>query len=371
MHKIVLFNKQFELSQVLILLFIIISAIILIIVLIRLLICLKKYRMYIREINKCSKDLNLEDDEDENNDDENKDNEEELSINSQDGENKITCPRRLNLTLRLNNSSEQLKARYSTIRNFLSCYKINERFLKHRDLYFIRKETIEHDENGSIVNKSNAYKLAMMTIRRKQLILSLNPQFELTLEETNKNIKIETRRYEAFNYNMKISSKKDVDDAISLLRRILDYNNVLSKKNNKYVDYVKRFSDDLSSFERKGYGYLVRKEINLEEADKYVDSLATKALVIKKIDSKPVKDKMVEISLDVLAKNFEDNSTINLDILKEKHLASDEYTKLYVSNGNYLNKKLFVDADGYSSNAIKMIFLVGGEARIIKREENI
>ena len=55
---------------------------------------------------------------------------------------KITTPRKMNLRLRLNSSSNALKTRYSKLRNYLESYKLRHSFLKHRDIYFVDEEVI-------------------------------------------------------------------------------------------------------------------------------------------------------------------------------------------------------------------------------------
>ena len=65
--------------------------------------------------------------------------------------------------------------------------------------------------------------------------------------------------------------------------------------------------------------------------------------------------------------NFNDGDTININILKEKGLIEERYSKYVVTDGKALNKRLFIDADGFASNVIKMVAITGGEARVIQR----
>ena len=366
MNKIDVFGYVFDRKELILLICLSVLAVLLFVLLI---IELKVYsgkRKYLKQIKKYVAQSENDDEEDEL---------EELEAlgesdesDSQEDSNLTRCPRRMTLRLRLNAASDQLKNRYSRLRNFLGSYKVRERFAKHRDLYFIRKENVEKADDGSVLNKTFVYKLAMITIRRKQLILSLNIETPLTEEQALNNMVIETRRYRPYNFNMKVSSEKNLQLAISLLTDILEYNNIPMKKKHKEVDYVKEFSEDLTNFELRGLGYLLRDSITLEEANNYVDSLSKKALVVNKVDEKVLdEEKEITVSLDELSNNFENDSTINLDILKEKNLVEESYNKLIITEGNFLNKKFFIDADGYATNAIKMISLVGGEARVINR----
>ena len=85
------------------------------------------------------------------------------------------------------------------------------------------------------------------------------------------------------------------------------------------------------------------------------------------INEKPQNNYSCEVSLDTLVDNFNDGDTININVLKEKNIVEERYSKYIVTDGKALNKKLYIDADGFSSNAIKMISITGGEARVIQR----
>ena len=285
-------------------------------------------------------------------------------------ESKITTPRRMTLALRLNSSSERLKERYSKLRNYLESYRIHERFLKHRDIYYILKEVIIKGENGNYINKTINFKVAMLTIRRKQLILSLNLDNDSSLTELvqDHNIVIDEKRYNGYDFNLKVSTEKDYNLALKIINKLIEKYKISSKKTHKEVDYVSMFSNELSTFEKRGFGYLIRPMIKLDESEKYSDSLAVKAIILNKIDEPaPSKNVPFEISLNKINDLFESGTTINLDMLKQKGLAKSDSNKLIITDGDYLNKKFFIDADGFSTNVIKMVFLTGGEARINQR----
>lgn len=362
MNTITLFGMVFELYQVVSVAILLTLAIILLTVTIILLIKFIKYRSYSIECEKIIQTEEIEDELEEKLELEDT-NEKENALDAK----KKTCPRRLNLRLRLINATDNLKKRYSTIRNLLENYKIHERFLKHRDIYYITKEIVKRDEDNSISNEIVIYKLAMMTIRSKQLILSLNVEHDLTDDEKEKNIIINSRRYSGYNFNMKVSTEADLEKGLTLVKEILEKNSIPMKKRHKEVDYVKEFTSNLSTFERRGYGYLLRNEVTLEEVDEYTNSISKKAIVINKIDEKPLDEDVVTLSLDTLQENFDDGDEINISKLKEKGILGSKCVKYAVNEGKYLNKKFFIDADRFSSNAIKMIFFVGGEARIIQR----
>ena len=129
----------------------------------------------------------------------------------------------------------------------------------------------------------------------------------------------------------------------------------------------------VTQFNEDGFFYLYLSISYLQiisnlESNQYKNSLATKALIINKLYEEPiVNPNPAYISLDTLSKEFNDGDYICLDILKEKGLVSNDSNKLIVKDGTMLDKKLFIDADGYAANVIKMVFLTGGEAKINRR----
>ena len=86
---------------------------------------------------------------------------------------KIATPRQMTLRLRLNSSTDSIKEKYSLVRNFLESYRIRERSAKHRDVFYVLEEKVLTND-GNVLNKNVVKKVAMITIKRKQLLLSLN-----------------------------------------------------------------------------------------------------------------------------------------------------------------------------------------------------
>ena len=383
MQPIELFGNYFNPIQVVLLALLSVALIIFIYILIRVLMRLHKLNKYYKEIEAYGKSVEEEDEQEEETLDTDNDDDdiEEAEVNTEIEDNiivdlhdnvaleetKTPCPRRFTLRLRLNNATTNLKSRYSRIRNFLESYKVREQFLKHRDNYFIMKENIQKSEDGSVANKCSAFKLAMLTIRRKTLILSLNIDRDLTIEEQNDNIVIDTRRYRAYNYNMKVSTEADLNKALKLIEDLFALYSINKKKKHEDHDYVLDFSENLTAFERRGYGYLLKNEVSFEESDALSKSLSKNAVIINKVDEKPQNNYKCEVSLETIIQNFNDGDEVNINILKEKGIIKERYSKFIVTDAKFLNKRLFIDADGFSSNAIKMIFIAGGEARVIQR----
>ena len=258
---------------------------------------------------------------------------------------KIATPRQMTLRLRLNSSTDSIKEKYSLVRNFLESYRIRERSAKHRDVFYVLEEKVLTND-GNVLNKNVVKKVAMITIKRKQLLLSLNVDNTLLKDYESlvkSNIEVVGRRYEGYNLNISLSTDNKVNQAIKLMTELLEKLNVSKKRYHKPTDYKKEYSEELSSFELRGFGYLLRDSISYEESNQYKDSLSTKAIVINKLNEEPISNPIpFSISLDELSKEFKNGDKITLDILKEKGLAPIISNKLIITDGTKLDKKLFV-----------------------------
>jgi ribosomal protein L15 len=72
------------------------------------------------------------------------------------------------------------------------------------------------------------------------------------------------------------------------------------------------------------------------------------------------------INIDTLSENFNDGDTVDLDALLEKKLVSANTGYVKVLARGVLDKKLIVDLDDFSLQAVKMIVLMGGRAKKVK-----
>lgn len=100
--------------------------------------------------------------------------------------------------------------------------------------------------------------------------------------------------------------------------------------------------------------------ITVEEARHAVsDTVAAHFVDKKKSDVTRYQKKSI-VNIDTLSQNFESGDSVNLEALLAKRLvpAGTDYVKI-LARGN-LDKKLFVEANDYSADAIKMIILTDG-----------
>ena len=72
---------------------------------------------------------------------------------------------------------------------------------------------------------------------------------------------------------------------------------------------------------------------------------------------------MVEVNIDDICANFEDGEVVTLDALKERRLVSKSAGRVKVLANGVMTKRLTVEADKFSLQAVKMITLAGGTAK--------
>ena len=66
--------------------------------------------------------------------------------------------------------------------------------------------------------------------------------------------------------------------------------------------------------------------------------------------------------MDTLSQKFADNEHVNLKTLKEKKMIHPNVDYIKILGRGTLNKCLFVEANAFSADAVKMIVLTGGHA---------
>jgi hypothetical protein len=106
---------------------------------------------------------------------------------------------------------------------------------------------------------------------------------------------------------------------------------------------------------------LLCQSIHVHDADLLTDDDADRYLEIR--DKAPVEEeKFVNISVDLLDREFLDGNKVTLAKLKKKELVPEDCNGFTVTAGKRLTKPLYVIADGISPAAVKMIVLTGGRA---------
>ncbi|MBE6644039.1 MAG: hypothetical protein E7612_01515 [Ruminococcaceae bacterium] len=152
---------------------------------------------------------------------------------------------------------------------------------------------------------------------------------------------------------------------------ILHYFSVL-----KYRGYYLEESENLKEQEKKRYqGSEEKKEtselneieemlsVDAEHADSLIsDSLAKSLVQRRDLRIETSGNKKSIINVDTLSENFEANSRVDVNVLKEKSLVPYDTAYIKVLARGILDKPLSVYANDFSLSAVKMIALTGGEA---------
>lgn len=102
------------------------------------------------------------------------------------------------------------------------------------------------------------------------------------------------------------------------------------------------------------------EDITVEEAHNAVsDEVAAHFIDKKKSEVTRFQKKSI-VNIDTLAENFESGDSVNLEVLIQKGLIPKGSDYVKVLARGHLNKKLLVEANDYSADAVKMIILTGG-----------
>lgn len=100
--------------------------------------------------------------------------------------------------------------------------------------------------------------------------------------------------------------------------------------------------------------------ITVEEAHNAVSDEVASHFIDKIKSDKTRFQKKSIINIDTLSENFEPGDSVNLESLIAKGLIHKNSDYVKVLARGHLNKKLCVEANDYSADAVKMIILTGG-----------
>ncbi len=112
-----------------------------------------------------------------------------------------------------------------------------------------------------------------------------------------------------------------------------------------------------------------KEEIHVEltEADQLLtDEEAESKIEIIERTNLAQSTKLAEINLDTICENYENDETVDLADLQQKHLVNKKAGRLKVLARGVMTKRLTVVADKFSLQAVKMITLAGGKAEQLK-----
>ncbi len=104
--------------------------------------------------------------------------------------------------------------------------------------------------------------------------------------------------------------------------------------------------------------------ISVQDASDKMSDEEAKASVEVEIITKPVRKggKSAIVNIQSLSKNYSAGDVVNLESLREKNLIAKNVVYVKILAKGSLNKALTVEADDFSLEAVKMIVLTGGRA---------
>ena len=266
--------------------------------------------------------------------------------------------RRRSFGLKLASSTETTKRYFSEITNRLRLYGLTARIGKSKVMF-----------------RSNKEVYAKMIFKGKRIILCLplNPKSDKFDPEVYKQLDLsEKKGFEELAFGLKLTNKKVVDQAFELIDEVAKKFDLVENPKFKEIDYVEKYPDIYSDFEKKGYGYLLKTEVSKEEAQAYDDAFAEKILLEQKVEG-PAPKRLVraEITLQEFNNRYTDTSVpVDLDRLKTSDLVQKNSNYLIVKASARIDKPFVVYAHEFEADAVKMICMAGGKAvKLVYSEE--
>lgn len=108
----------------------------------------------------------------------------------------------------------------------------------------------------------------------------------------------------------------------------------------------------------------IRKSVKAQDVDNILqDDIAVE--LIEKLDGVSDRTKSGIINIDTLSQNFRDGETVTVEEIRKRVKGYNKVTYIKVLARGTLDKRLTVEADDFSLQAVKMIVLIGG--KVIKK----
>lgn len=213
-------------------------------------------------------------------------------------------------------------------------------------------------------------------VRGKTLCLYLALNADEYIDTKYKVEKAESRKFEGVSCLYRIKNDRRLDYAKDLIDVVMNKFNVeKGKKCNE--DFRIPYEETKVLLEKglikeaktKVQGQVEEHHhtsITMEEADKEMSDEKAEAAIEEDTIHHHQKGSKEIVNIDTLSQNYNDGDEVTLESLKEKKLVSSKAGYVKVLARGRLDKKLTVDLDDYSLQAVKMIVLLGGHAKKIK-----
>lgn len=250
-------------------------------------------------------------------------------------------------------TSDDIKAFYADIKNELLSYGIKNRVSKTKENFNKGRDTVARIAlNGKTM----------------KVYLALDPK---SLDEKYYHHKdmSDKKAVEDIPTMMPVRSKTAVNKVKELIAMLAQKIEMPKKPKYKSKDFAEELSaEELTLAQRKGYGYLIRSNVKLEDVEQMPDDFAEQLADVTTEESKTMRFIKTTVTLDELAEHFDDGDTVTIDSVREAGIGAQNANYLIVEDGPVLGKKLKVFVDEITPNAIKMIALAGGEVSRIWRK---
>lgn len=283
----------------------------------------------------------------------------ETPILEVEGDGKKLPSRRRSFALKLSSSTENTKKYFSDVTNRLRLYGLTARVGKSKVMFRANKEVY-----------------AKMIFKGKRIILCLplNPKSDKFDPEVYKQIDMsEKKGFEELAFGIKLTNKKVIEQAYGLIDEVAKKFDLVENPKFKEIDYVEKYPDIYTDFEKKGYGYLLKTEVLREEVEKYDDAFADKIIIEEKVEGEaPKRFIKAEISISDFNNRYTDvDVAVDMDRLKGSDLIAKNVNYLIVKTSSRIDKPFTVYAHEFEPDAVKMICMAGGKAvKLVYNENN-
>ena len=290
---------------------------------------------------------------------EEEDAEEAVSVENERVENKKKLPtRRRSFALKLSSSTEATKRYFSQITNRLRLYGLTARIGKSKVMFRLNKEVY-----------------ARMIFKGKRIILCLplNPKSEKFDPAVYKQLDYSDKKgFEDIAFAIKVTNKKSVELIFGLIDEVAKKFDFIENPKFKEIDYVEKYPDIYTDFEKKGYGYLLKTEVLKQDVEVYDDAFADKIIIEQKSEDKePKRFIKAEVSIQEFNNRYTDTSIpVDLERLKASDLIAKNANYLIVKASSRIDQPFTVCAHEFEPDAVKMICMAGGKAVKIEFSPN-
>ena len=266
--------------------------------------------------------------------------------------------------------TDDAKRYYSELKNYLCSFGVKSNLVKSRMSW--KWESFRYGRKT----------LARLRLRGKTLsvVLALNPDDYKDTKYLVESL-ADVQCYADTPALYRIKSERRLKYTKELIAKMMQDNGLSQKENYETVDYAPLYPYDTTEnlIERKLIKVLtdddaqsgevfmpsdIRKSVKAQDVDNILqDDIAVE--LIEKLDGVSDRTKSGIINIDTLSQNFKDGETVTIEEIRKRIKGYNKVTYIKVLARGTLDKRLTVEADDFSLQAVKMIALLGG--RVVKK----